>query len=277
MSSCRADCWRQHTHTHTEAALASTRRRLCVSQGLQAHAAAARLPGRQDQDVHHRHDRTQRRVPGGDHQHAGLCVQGEEHPQQARGACACARACVSVLSCWGAANGSLRCGGAARWALTRHAGAPRSCSWHACAQLNQRISKTTMIKELTTEIERLKLDLVATREKNGIFISTERCVRLLSVPVCLGPGARARAGAGARTHCLLLAVGLAMSPSTPPTRTPACACGAVPLPAGTRPTSSSACSCARRCSSTRRRWRRSQRSTLRSSQRPRRRTRTRSR
>lgn len=41
-------------------------------------------------------------------------------------------------------------------------------------QVNQRISKTTMIKELTTEIERLKLDLVATREKNGIFISTER-------------------------------------------------------------------------------------------------------
>ena len=31
-----------------------------------------------------------------------------------------------------------------------------------------------MIKELTTEIERLKLDLVATREKNGIFVSTER-------------------------------------------------------------------------------------------------------
>jgi len=44
-----------------------------------------------------------------------------------------------------------------------------------CVQLNQRISKTTMIKELTTEIERLKLDLVATREKNGIFISVERC------------------------------------------------------------------------------------------------------
>lgn len=41
-------------------------------------------------------------------------------------------------------------------------------------QLNQRISKTTMIKELTTEIERLKMDLVATREKNGIYISVER-------------------------------------------------------------------------------------------------------
>lgn len=43
-------------------------------------------------------------------------------------------------------------------------------------QLNQRISKTTMIKELTTEIERLKMDLVATREKNGIYISMERSV-----------------------------------------------------------------------------------------------------
>ncbi len=42
------------------------------------------------------------------------------------------------------------------------------------AQVNQRISKTTMIKELATEIERLKLDLVATREKNGIYVSTER-------------------------------------------------------------------------------------------------------
>ena len=45
---------------------------------------------------------------------------------------------------------------------------------HTRRQVNQRISKTTMIKELTTEIERLKLDLVATREKNGIFISQER-------------------------------------------------------------------------------------------------------
>lgn len=48
------------------------------------------------------------------------------------------------------------------------------CMANFTLQLNQRISKTTMIKELTTEIERLKLDLVATREKNGIYISTER-------------------------------------------------------------------------------------------------------
>jgi len=31
-----------------------------------------------------------------------------------------------------------------------------------------------MIKELTTEIERLKLDLIATRDKSGIIISNER-------------------------------------------------------------------------------------------------------
>jgi len=45
---------------------------------------------------------------------------------------------------------------------------------HVCALLQlgaepAALSKTTMIKELTTEIERLKLDLVATREKNGIL------------------------------------------------------------------------------------------------------------
>lgn len=52
---------------------------------------------------------------------------------------------------------------------------PNCLAAGACIlQLNQRISKTTMIKELTTEIERLKLDLVATREKNGIYVSTER-------------------------------------------------------------------------------------------------------
>ena len=33
-------------------------------------------------------------------------------------------------------------------------------------ELNQKISKTTMIKELAGEIEKLKMDLVATREKN---------------------------------------------------------------------------------------------------------------
>lgn len=40
-------------------------------------------------------------------------------------------------------------------------------------ELNQKISKTTMIKELAGEIEKLKMDLVATREKNGVFLSVE--------------------------------------------------------------------------------------------------------
>jgi hypothetical protein len=52
------------------------------------------------------------------------------------------------------------------------------------SQLNQRISKTTMIKELTTEIERLKMDLVATREKNGIYISVDRWVQAGTQACC---------------------------------------------------------------------------------------------
>jgi hypothetical protein len=52
-------------------------------------------------------------------------------------------------------------------------------------QVNQTISKGAMISSLTTEIERLKQDLLATREKNGIFITTERWAALLGacVPV----------------------------------------------------------------------------------------------
>lgn len=41
-------------------------------------------------------------------------------------------------------------------------------------EVNQRISKHAMIKDLTTEIDRLKQDLIATREKNGVYISKER-------------------------------------------------------------------------------------------------------
>ncbi len=41
-------------------------------------------------------------------------------------------------------------------------------------ELNQKISKTTMIKELAAEIEKLKLDLQCTREKNGVYLSSER-------------------------------------------------------------------------------------------------------
>lgn len=43
-----------------------------------------------------------------------------------------------------------------------------------CArQVNQRISKTAHIKELNTEIGRLKAELHATREKNGVYIPLE--------------------------------------------------------------------------------------------------------
>ncbi|XP_042643873.1 kinesin-like protein KIF11 isoform X2 [Tyto alba] len=40
-------------------------------------------------------------------------------------------------------------------------------------EVNQKLTKKTLIKEYTEEIERLKRDLVATREKNGVYISLE--------------------------------------------------------------------------------------------------------
>lgn len=45
-------------------------------------------------------------------------------------------------------------------------------AWRA-RQVNQRISKTAHIKELNTEIGRLKAELHATREKNGVYIPLE--------------------------------------------------------------------------------------------------------
>jgi kinesin family protein 11 len=49
-------------------------------------------------------------------------------------------------------------------------------------ELNQKISKTTMIKELVGEIDRLKMDLVATREKNGVFLAPETHNQVSMVP-----------------------------------------------------------------------------------------------
>ena len=40
-------------------------------------------------------------------------------------------------------------------------------------EVNQKMTKRALIKEYTIEIEKLKADLVATREKNGIFLSPE--------------------------------------------------------------------------------------------------------
>uniref|UniRef100_H3C207 Kinesin family member 11 n=1 Tax=Tetraodon nigroviridis TaxID=99883 RepID=H3C207_TETNG len=40
-------------------------------------------------------------------------------------------------------------------------------------EVNQKLSKRTLIKEYTEEIERLKRDLAATRDKNGVYLSAE--------------------------------------------------------------------------------------------------------
>jgi kinesin family protein 11 len=40
-------------------------------------------------------------------------------------------------------------------------------------EVNQKMTKRALIKEYTVEIEKLKADLLATREKNGIFLSPE--------------------------------------------------------------------------------------------------------
>ncbi len=41
-------------------------------------------------------------------------------------------------------------------------------------QVNQKISKTAHIKELNAEIDRLKAELFATREKNGVYLPADQ-------------------------------------------------------------------------------------------------------
>ena len=41
-------------------------------------------------------------------------------------------------------------------------------------EVNQKLTKKTLIKDYTQEIMKLKLDLLATREKNGVYLSSER-------------------------------------------------------------------------------------------------------
>lgn len=41
-------------------------------------------------------------------------------------------------------------------------------------QLNSMISKKTLLKEFTTEIEKLKSELIATRQRNGVYLSNEQ-------------------------------------------------------------------------------------------------------
>jgi kinesin family protein 11 len=40
-------------------------------------------------------------------------------------------------------------------------------------EINQKLTKKALIKEYTVEIDKLKKDLLAAREKNGIFLSPE--------------------------------------------------------------------------------------------------------
>uniref|UniRef100_A0A3Q0S161 Kinesin-like protein n=1 Tax=Amphilophus citrinellus TaxID=61819 RepID=A0A3Q0S161_AMPCI len=44
-------------------------------------------------------------------------------------------------------------------------------------EVNQKLTKRTLIKEYTEEIERLKRDLAATRDKNGVYLSSENYER----------------------------------------------------------------------------------------------------
>ena len=46
------------------------------------------------------------------------------------------------------------------------------------------MSKAAHIKELSTEIERLKADLFATREKNGIYMNLDECAQPLVRRIC---------------------------------------------------------------------------------------------
>lgn len=47
------------------------------------------------------------------------------------------------------------------------------CRACGVAQVNQRVSKTAHIKELNQEIDTLKAELFATREKNGVYMPAD--------------------------------------------------------------------------------------------------------
>ncbi|KAG9484801.1 hypothetical protein GDO78_008096 [Eleutherodactylus coqui] len=51
-------------------------------------------------------------------------------------------------------------------------------------EVNQKLTKRALIKEYTEEIERLKRDLTAAREKNGVFLSSENYEQLQGKLVC---------------------------------------------------------------------------------------------
>lgn len=45
-------------------------------------------------------------------------------------------------------------------------------------EINQKVSKATHIKELNSENDRLKAELFANREKNGVYMPHDTCVCL---------------------------------------------------------------------------------------------------
>ena len=47
-------------------------------------------------------------------------------------------------------------------------------------EINQKLTKRTLLKGYTEEIERLRRDLVATREKNGIYLDASNYEHLLA-------------------------------------------------------------------------------------------------
>ena len=47
-------------------------------------------------------------------------------------------------------------------------------------ELNQRMTRNSLLKEYVAEIERLKADVLAAREKNGIFVSEETWNRVMT-------------------------------------------------------------------------------------------------
>ncbi|KAM3913204.1 kinesin-like protein KIF11 [Leptodactylus fuscus] len=51
-------------------------------------------------------------------------------------------------------------------------------------EVNQKLTKRALIKEYTEEIERLKRDLAAAREKNGVYLSSENYEQLQGKIVC---------------------------------------------------------------------------------------------
>ena len=53
--------------------------------------------------------------------------------------------------------------------------------------MNQKVSKTAHIKELNQEMDRLKAELLCTREKNGVYMPAELFQQREQVACCAEP------------------------------------------------------------------------------------------